>query len=145
MIKEVFLVGRGVYSDFGIEAVYSTSELAQIFVDQNEDESMCILPYELDVEADKMALGYKMYTVIMLEDGNAVKINRGLAEGAYIAMQFTQYGHFDYDGYKIKAKVWAMNETHAIKITNEKRIAYKATYQWPTNHVEMCDSNEVLS
>lgn len=120
----IYVVQSGEYSDRGICGIFSTSELAQKWIDEN-DKSADIKEFEVDErDGERMVESYEC--IIDYHTG------RVISETSYQAAvkQNGQYLHIDaqYRGY-----VWGCNDAcigrsiespeHAMKLAVEKRQA----------------------
>jgi hypothetical protein len=118
MEKIIYAVSSGCYSDYRIDAIFDNKELAQKFIDTfdsrefNEIEEYDINPNEYELKNN-----YSVYFVRMDRNGNSIEIEK--RDSTYDCFN-------DNCGYCVKGNmyttVWAKDEKHAIKITNERRI-----------------------
>lgn len=138
--KNVYAVNSGSYSDYRIDAIFTTRKKARDFMkavpsgDYND-----IAEFELDPPTvDLIKRGYSIWVVHMLRDGNTEKINR-FENDTY---NVSTIGHFlwkrseapAFKGKGVKdilvSKVWAKTENQAVKIANEQRIQMIASGEW---------------
>jgi hypothetical protein len=131
-MSKVYVVTDGDYSDYSIKGICSTPEKAKqikkLFKAYNNIEIYTLDEYDPIVEESH---GKKFYFVALaIEDGSVLEVKEGtyrLFNGSSTYEKPTQYwttpNRFNVE--VIVSYLFATNETHAIKITNEKRIAYK--------------------
>jgi hypothetical protein len=137
----VYMVTSGSYSDCGVNAIFSTREKAQEFVELFPD-SDCngISEVKLDPEClEWKKSGRIRYRVLMLRDGTVEE-----------AKQSEAFARYDFEGGGtiwnrstapayigrgipdcLTATVWATDEKHAVKIANEIRTRMIANNEWP--------------
>ncbi len=137
----VYAVSSGTYSDYSVDAIFSTRERAQAFmhtfpVDGHND----IKEYELDPDyVDRVRSGQSVWRVFMLRDGTTERVER-LDMSTYIALNTNEphiWKRSEAPAYRgknipdcLNARVWAKNEKHAIKIVNEYRTRMIAEGRW---------------
>lgn len=127
-MSTLYVVTSGEYSDYGIEAIFSTRELAQSYIDATTSGDRWSQPgieeWELDPGADDLRAGRKLWFVRMDRDGNVpeVRPDRGGSSDSH---------GFDAIGNMI-CTVWAADQEHAVKIVGERRARFLAEGgQWP--------------
>ena len=127
----MYVVTSGEYSDYGIDAIFSSKELAQKFIDSFEDRSYSrfngIEEYPLDPFERELKEGYKPYFLRMDKEGNASDIQ--IEDSAYGFEDPYENGFDVNNGMYIHC--YAKDETHAIKICNEKRVQIIESDKWP--------------
>lgn len=128
----LFLVTTGDYSDYRLRAVCSTrekAEAAKLLFDSSND----VLEFELD-ELPEHPPGTLPFFTWMTRDGTSSPAHRAIPfEGEGVSGQPCR----NPDG-GLYFNVWATDENHAIKITNEKRIQLLASGEWTENWDEWC-------
>ena len=135
----VYLVTSGEYSDYCVDAAFSTKELAEEFVALPDNGGSYVEEFELDPDVVTRARnGYKLYFVRMERNGDAHTVwPRGVydfkevAKGAKLRQCLNQPARMEYF-------CWAKGEEDAIKIANEKRAQLISDGVWevadgPTN------------
>jgi hypothetical protein len=130
MSQEVFLVTRGDYSEYRVCAVFSEKALAKKYVDsfqRNSYEQFMIEKYTLNPYQYELKRDYKPFFLIMTREGNCIEIN----------IKNSPYGFEDEDinisidrNNNMHISIFAKDETHAIKIANEKRVQLIAGNRW---------------
>lgn len=138
-MPKIYLVTSGCYSDYSVDAVFSTRKLAEEFINAISDNSADIEEYELDPKiASKIKQGYSVWLVHMLKNGDVEYTNRR-DNDLYNVTSISQYIWWRTQAPAYKGKgipdllvstVWAKTEKQAIKITNEKRTEMIATGKW---------------
>lgn len=121
---KIYIVTKGSYSDYHICAIFSTEEKAQRLVDSlnRRWNTPCIEEYEID--AVEIPKGYKNYFVRMTKEGSVLEQN--ISDSTY----FMNETGFDINQ-NIFSYQFAEDETHAVKITNERRVQKIANNEWP--------------
>jgi hypothetical protein len=129
-MKKIYVVTSGSYSDYRIEAVFSTEEKAEDFIKHVEvDELNGIEEYDLNPKtASLVKNGYFMWDVCILKDGTVERVNK--TESCFkektIILHRNRFNSFnDYVTLTfLQVFTWAKTEKHAVKIANEKRIQF---------------------
>jgi hypothetical protein len=139
-IEKVYAVSSGSYSDYKVNAIFSTKELAEEFKSLVPNpEYNDIEEYDLDpLTTDLIKRGYSVWTIHMLIDG-AVESAEKAGTGLY---SVTHTGHYLWrrtraPAYKgkgipdiLQSDVWAKTQQAAIKIVNEHRTQLIANGDW---------------
>lgn len=147
MAKTIYAVSSGSYSDYRINALFSTRENAQAFIDaiqgqgrEYPEDFNSIEEYELDPPtADLLKRGYSVWDVLMLRDGTVERVDR--SDNSLYSVQdaptYRIWGRTKAPAYKgtgtpdgLQAGVWAKSEKAAVKIVNEKRAEMIASGEW---------------
>jgi hypothetical protein len=127
-MKKIYIVTSGTYSDYGINAIFDTKELAKKYISAFDQKYMEMNIEEWNLNEFDFRPGYKAYRVRMNKKGNTKEI-----EWLYYHSQFSEDDNgisFTYDNGLMNCTVFAKDEKHAVKIANEKRIQYLATNKW---------------
>lgn len=118
-MKTIYLVSQGEYSDYHICGAFSSEEAAQFFIDNSdikgEYDEMRIEPHNLDPFINEMKSGLSYFFVRMGLNG----------DNAYTDKQQPTSWDREYINKNrnyFYTHCWAKDETHAIKIANERRI-----------------------
>jgi hypothetical protein len=117
---KIYIVTSGEYSDYHIEAVFSTKELAESYIEDTTSEDNrfyddpTIEIYEIDGYSDMKKRGYKLYYVSMEKDGSVYSINETDWCPHQDELCINRFN-------RLTAMVKAKSEKHAIKIVNERR------------------------
>ena len=130
-MRKIYLVTSGEYSDYGIDGVFTSKELAEKFIksfntkdsfERMNIETRTLNPYEKELQQ-----GFKAYFVRMSKKGETVSVNN--TEGAF------GFDSHDSDGFDVRnnliSHVYAKDKKHAIKIVNEKRTKLIALNKYP--------------
>lgn len=128
-MKIIYAVSSGSYSDYKVDALFSSKKLAEDFIAvmKNRD-TYFIEEYELNPPiADLIRRGYSLWSVHMLKDGtteHAKRVNVTHYDSSYFIWERTKATAYKGKGIPdiLTAYVLAKTEKQAIKITNEKRI-----------------------
>lgn len=114
-MNKVYVVTSGCYSDYGIEAIFSTKEFAEEFINSRsfnipeEIEEWCIDDKE---HLDFIKKGLCYYAVELERNGDVASIKKSDGDVPYLGNRYIDLFEF---------YVTAKNEKHAIKIANERR------------------------
>lgn len=140
MIKKVYVVTSGEYSDFGIEQVFSTKEKAQNFIDLSKEygnDSINDEIDEYDLDPDFGVPHYHkfkyFYFVEMDKEGNIKHCNKTHLDIMNPEVEKEMlYLTKDYLNKKsvLNAIINANDKEHAIKIMGEKRTKILAANRW---------------
>lgn len=139
-MKKVYAVSSGSYSDYRVDAIFSSRKLAEDFIATIKDNNYNdIEEYEIDPPTvDLICRGYSVWRVHMLKDGTTERVER-MGNDKYDVMNI---GHAIWERTKAPAyqgkgipdiltsTVWAKTKRQAIKIVNEKRTQMIAEGKW---------------
>lgn len=114
-MKKIYIVTSGSYSDYGIDAVFSTKELAEIFVSRF-GEDMNIEEWDLDKGESELREGHSMYFLRISKDKDVLDARK--ETGSYGFKYGTMF-YKDIDGNHI-VHLFAKDEEHAKKIALDK-------------------------
>jgi hypothetical protein len=136
----LYMVTSGQYSDYHVKGVYSTPEKAEyakkLFIADNK-----IMELELDA-LPKHPEGMWLYCVVMDRHGNS---DRSYQDPVYFieppevnqddpSDNHNQYKIFmNGDDVNLQFRMWATDETHAVKIANEMRTNLLVQNIWPAD------------
>lgn len=130
---KVFIVTSGSYSDYGIDAVFSSEELAKKFIESfavSGYMSMDIEEWELNPFDEDLKRGRKPYMLRINKEGHAYDIELEDSTYGFDCQNRNQKKPF-YDNKKsLVLHVFADDENHAIKIANEKRVKILEADAW---------------
>lgn len=140
-MKTIYAVNSGCYSDYRIDALFSTRKLAEEFMASVPDgDYNGVEEFELDPPtADLLRRGYSVWNVHMLINGDTERVDR--ADNSKYNVTDAPIHHIwkrtealAYRGKGIPdiltSMVWAKTEAAAIKIVNEKRAQMIADGEW---------------
>ena len=125
MSKVAYVVTSGCYSDYGIEAVFSSRKAAEAFVavfsDKRSWGAKTIEEWPMNPHAQEVASGLMPWFVRMTPEGNATEVrHEDSTYGIDDATRRDTRGNFiDH--------MWARDKEHAVKIMNERRIVLLAS------------------
>lgn len=146
--KSVWVVEQGSYSDYGVLGVFSTREAAEMMAARiNEaadrcDEEATVAEWPLDPGVDALRAGLWRFDIWMKEDGSADSVypasdwkelpaedpSHGL--GNTFEMRILSVHPVPTKERQLRARVWARDREHAIKIANERRVQLVASGEW---------------
>lgn len=135
----IYIVTSGTYSEYHIERVCSTKELAEQIVASMPEymrEDASVEEYELDALDDYIRQGLRKYRIQMERDGT---VSRCDLDWPHSGETYAAVIKHSYDGTSVVKKpnlivlCLAKDEAHAIKIANEKRAEIIAMNQWSTD------------
>lgn len=138
-MNKVYLVSSGEYSDYSINAAFSTRELAELYIEsmgnpQRYSQEMMVEEYDLDANETHIREGFHPYRVKMDRNGNTLECRLDDWDSAVSGkVSLVSFGY--YHGQPSPKKVLcascvAKDEQHAVKIANEKRTQMIATGEW---------------
>jgi hypothetical protein len=136
-MAKIYIVTSGEYSDYNINAIFSTEELAQAFIDSFKARSycdMCIEDYDLDPNANDIKQKRRPYWVRIDKEGNVDSIeivDSAIWFGCEIADARISY---TYNLQYMNVYCFANDNNHAIKIAGEKRAQILAANLWGVNN-----------
>ena len=141
---KIYIVTSGSYSDYQINAVFSSRAKAKKFIDTIRSldeiriEEWPVNKY--DVLIGKFNTGkLSIYMVSMFKNGNIEKIEK--EEITSYRIENSLEGNYNFwTENRIGMWVIAKNKRHAIKIVNEKRVQLIATNKWPEKVVAIQDT-----
>jgi len=118
-MAKVYIVTSGSYSDYHINAVFSTEELAQGYIDRWGTSDYDIEEWDLDNPNPFERVGKDYYYVAIRKDGDildgAKKMPPSAQDESIIPAVYGTTMPW------MVVYCWATDEKHAIKIANEKR------------------------
>lgn len=136
MSKTVWVIEKGSYSDYRVLGVFSSEENANIVADKMNAEDVyekaTVSEWPLDPIVNELQQGRVLYKVYMLKDGTTESVNAEPGEfddSVCIWRRSTVYINKNIPDILV-ARVWAKDETHAIKIANEHRTRLIASKEW---------------
>jgi len=129
-MKEVYIVTSGSYSDYAIDAVFTSRKTAEIFADKidGEVEIWEISPSDL---IDKITHD-KIFCVRMNKEGNTDLVIEATFDSGEIknAIEKKTIIFNAVDGLSMVTYMFAKDKKHAVKIANERRIQLIANNKW---------------
>lgn len=129
-MKKVYAVNSGTYSDYKVDAIFSTREKAKEYMEIISNDYNEIETYEIDPDiVDKIKQGYFVWNVAILKDGTIETVSRTENESYEISNIGVRIWERTkapaYRGTDIKdmllVTTLAKTEKQAIKIANEHR------------------------
>lgn len=131
-MKKIYVVTSGAYSDYGIDAVFDTEELAKKYIasfNKGGFYEMFIEEWILNPNKEEIKEGRKAYRIRMDKQGNTTEIEWsnsafGFKEKIGDGISFTYNNQF------MNCYCFAKDDKHAVKIANERRIQYIASGSW---------------
>ncbi len=122
-----YVVTSGEYSDYSIEAVFSTDENAQLFIDRVSDPDEVeddasyrprIEEWPVDPEIGTLREGKRCYFVRMSRCGDVLE--SASDPSSYGFREARKGDHWDIQG-NLAIHVFAQDEEHAVKIAGDRR------------------------
>lgn len=135
-MRHVWIVTTGVYSDYGICAIFSTEakaeEYTERFKERADHTGFDIVRWPLD-QLDQLKGKYS-YHVQMSRNGDVLQVTRDDVDYR-LDGEINRYSGIWYNknlrpGRLFWASVTTDSEEAAIKITNEKRVQFIAANKW---------------
>ena len=136
MVKKIFALEDGSYSDYHVIGIYTTLERAEIVRQKVGGD---ISEWQLDPGWAEINAGLSRWIVHMLRDGTTERawtawMSGYDIDGGSVASVWDRPNAPAYRGKGIPAclmcNVWARNKKHAVKIANEKRVQMIASGEW---------------
>jgi hypothetical protein len=126
--NKVYLVTSGNYSDYGVDAVFESEELANKFIRSLKKcyEEFRVEEYDLNPHEKQVRSGFFPFFVRMNKTGVCIEVYE---ESSYYGFGGDRAYNFDVNK-NLYNHVFAKDEKHAIKITNEKRTELIALNKW---------------
>ena len=132
---KVYVVTSGTYSDYHIDAVFSTKENAEKYNNiYGKDDFEDIEEFEVD---DEMALINRIgdekitiYLVCMDRDGNVKEISKESPSVSLVKELLAGKNRHILYADCMDMRVIAKDEKHAVKIANERRVQLIANNEW---------------
>lgn len=132
--KEIFIVTSGTYSDYRINAVFSTRELAERAIKECADWiGYEIELFPIDEKVPVLGLGFKMFSVHLSREGNLLKCEEQHLSMDDLSAPPTSrhiYPARDKTPSYIGVTVLTKSEEQAIKIANDVRAQSIANNEW---------------
>jgi hypothetical protein len=133
-MTKIFVVTSGAYSDYGIDTIFSTRELAQEFIDFFKKRDNWDVYKIEEWELDKYNLGYKgkrkPFTVSIEKNGDVEIVREGMPYEEYSSDLNFIVEYYGFEDLTANIVVFADDEKHAVKIANEKRTWILANNLW---------------
>ncbi len=129
----MYVVTSGEHSDYGINAVFSTNELAQMFIDSFSEKTyypMSIEEWDLDPNADLLKYNRKPYFLRVNKEGNVRDLELSTSSYMFGANIPTCQISYTQDLEWMNVRCFADNDLHAVKIAGEKRAQILAANLW---------------
>lgn len=131
-MNKVYVVTSGQYSDYGIDAIFTTKELAEKFIDSflkmyNEME---IEEWDLNPNEQHLKQNRKPYFLRINKNGNISDVEQRDSSFGFkqnIPVANTSYTH---DKLWLNVECFADDEAHAVKIAGEQRARLLASDLW---------------
>lgn len=129
----VYVVTSGEYSDYGINAIFSTRELAQSFIDAFKADKwheMDIEEWDLDPNSKHLKQNRKPYFLRINKRGDVSDFE--VADSSYSFKKDLPEAEISYTANFewMNINCFADDENHAVKIAGEKRSQILAANLW---------------
>lgn len=133
---KIYIVTSGEYSNYGINAVFSTKENAEKYIDiLYSSDNVEIEEWDVDEDMtliNKIRNGeFTIYMVSMFKNGNIEEIKKEEPVTIYWVKAALTGEYNLWTENRLGMWVIAKDEKHAIKIVNEKRVQLIAENKWP--------------
>lgn len=132
----VYVVTSGRYSEYSIDGVFDTRDMAQEFADPFP--GMRIEEYTLNPVIPEIRAGLTAFSIYMLRDGSLAQDPNDIGywtsrpEASIVPPEATRRWADLFRGRAVLCCIcWARDAQHAIKIANERRAQLIALNQWP--------------
>ena len=132
-MNKVFVVTSGTYSNYGIDAIFTTRELAQSFIDAfkaDKWKEMVIEEWDLDPNKIHLKQNRKPYFLQINKKGDVSYLR--LVNSSYGFKQDMPEAKISYTHTLewMNINCYADDENHAVKIAGEKRSQILAANVW---------------
>lgn len=127
MTTIIYAVSTGSYSDYRVDALFSTEQLAQDYIDSLRTHAHMDNPrieqYRLDEYTDKLKAGLLPWMVFMQRDGSTDDDSIREVSPDFDTTQHIviNSGNIYEINLLIRVHCWARDKDHAVKIANERR------------------------
>lgn len=137
-MNKVFVVTSGEYSDYGIDAIFSTRELAKAFIDmfdKNEWKDFNIEEWDINPNETHLKQNRKPYFLRINKVGDVKDLE--VADSAYGFKQDISFADISYtvNDEWMNVRCFANDNAHAVKIAGEKRAQILASNLWGTANI----------
>jgi uncharacterized protein Usg len=144
----IWVVEQGEYSDYRVVRVFSSKENAQQIADAINaprengygGDRATVAEWSLDPAVHELRQGFTPFLVDMREDGTTERCDRLDVSGYEVAGSVRMWRRTQAPAFRgnpdkpdvLQTIVWAKDDAHAIKITNEHRTRLIASGEWHT-------------
>lgn len=126
-MTSVWVIEQGEYSDYRVVGVFSSQANAQVIAEAIGGDAV-VSNWPIDPAVDALHKGLAQFSVNMLADGAVENCERQQVVGSDLIGTMWVWRRSSAPAYAgtgtpdvLRATVWAKDEKHAIKITNEHR------------------------
>ena len=137
-MTKVYVLTEGIYSDYGIEAIFSTREKAEAaLAELARHRGYNVEWMEAEVETYTLDVEYqyvKCVSVKMKRDGTVMGSYIDDVKSDELDYSVTWYGY--YNDYILHNRVRGNDYERAVKVTNELRTRLIANGEWPEEQDE---------
>lgn len=133
MGKIIYIVTSGEYSDYGIDAIFSTKELAQKFVDSFNSErwdKLDIEEWDLDPNSQHLKQNRKPFFLRIDKSGQVTEIESASSTFGFRNEMKEPSISYTKNLELMNIYCFADDEKHAVKIASEKRSQILAANLW---------------
>ena len=130
-MAKIYIVTSGTYSDYGIDGVFDTKEVAEKHIEafgKGRWDEMNIEEWQLNPNEASLKKGLKAYRVRIDKQGNAKETE--WADSSFGFKGELPDISFTYDNKLMNCYCFARDRVHAVKIANEKRTQVLAANSW---------------
>lgn len=141
MSKTVYAVSHGCYSNYSVAAIFTTKEKAQAFIDSlpQYTDFNDIEEYSLDPHDKEIRAGLRLRRVVMHKSGNVNEVE--LCDSPYCInfgnepLKWADRLYGETVEPWASFYVWSRDDKHAVKVANERRIAFLSQTAAPAGEV----------
>lgn len=140
-MEKVYMVTKGIYSEYKVCGVFSTKEKAERFITMFQDDADYNDIEEMELNPiDKISIGRLPYIVVINKSGNIERAERANYNGFILnqgSFKETFYFLGTTENSLLAVLCLAKNKMHAIKIASEKRARILALNLWGMDEKEI--------
>ena len=131
-MRKVYLITSGDYSDYGVDAVYSTQKLAREAL-KSFSRQTCIEEYDLNTPIDEAYRKNKNGWFVYFEDITVADVTECNVMGSDGFKEIYQITGRCGEKLTLRVYILADTEKRAIKVANEKRASILASVDLTNN------------
>lgn len=135
--NQIWVVEQGSYSDYRVVGVFTSEKNAKLIADKinagDTYDKATIDCWPLNPAVSELNAGMEMWDVYMLRNGDTERVEKYDGMLSYElngSCELWKRPKHMKQPWVLRSSVWATDQKHAVKITNERRIAMLAANKW---------------